>query len=80
MATSAFRKSLYQQHGPRAIGVLQGLIKNNFDLPNLGTGFSIEDHGNHYIIRKDDNELRVPLFAASEVFRALNFIQENQGS
>jgi hypothetical protein len=61
-------KSLHQEHGPAAIGVLQSGIKGQFKLPNLGTGYSIEDHGNHYIIRKGDKEKHVPLFAAREVF------------
>jgi hypothetical protein len=70
-------KSLHQQYGPQAIGVLQGGMKGQFGLPNLGTGFTIEDHGNHYIVRKDGKEFHVSLFAASQVFAAMKFMQEN---
>ena len=62
-------KSLHEQHGKKAIGVLQGMMKQN--LPIL-KGFDIVDNGNHFIISKGKKSMHVGLYASSQVFEALN--------
>lgn len=62
-------KSLYEEHGEKAIGVLQGMMKSN--LPNL-KGFDIVDKGHHLVISKGEKSMEVGLYASSEVLKALN--------
>ena len=62
-------KSLHEEHGAGAIGILQGMIKSNVSLPK---GFTVENHGNHYIIHKGNKSMKVGLYAAREVFNVLN--------
>jgi len=63
-------KSLHEQHGPNAIGVLQGAMKAG--MPTLtDLGYEVEDCGNHYILKKDGKSLEVGLYAAKSVFKAL---------
>lgn len=62
-------KSLHEQYGSKAVGVLQGIMKKN--VPEL-KGFKIQDKGNHFIISKGKKKMEVGLYACSEVFEALN--------
>jgi hypothetical protein len=62
-------KSLHEEHGKDAVKVLQGGMKANLTMPK---GFEVTDSGNHFIIKKDGKEMKVGLFAAHQVFEALN--------
>ena len=62
------KKSLHEEHGPKAVGMLRGLIKANVKAP---AGYEVEDHGNGYYVSKGGETVDVPLFAAKEVFKAL---------
>lgn len=62
-------KSLFEKHGKNAIPILQGMMKQDINLPK---GFDILDRGNHYIVSKNKESLEVPLCSAKDVFNALN--------
>jgi len=66
--------SLHEQYGRNAPLVLQGIMAKQ--APELN-GFEVENKGNHYIIKKDNYEMNVPLFASREVFKALNLFCHN---
>lgn len=65
-------KSLHEKHGKDAVKVLQGMMQSQTDCMTLPKGFTTIPMGNHYIVQKGNREMRVPLFSAQEVFKALN--------
>ena len=62
--------SLHTKHGKQAPKVLQKIMKTQVDV-GLPKEFEVTDKGNYYLIKRGDKITGVPLFAANEVFHAL---------
>jgi len=62
------QKSLHERFGRNALPIVQNMMKDNVTTLER---FDVVDEGNHYTIKKDGKEMRVPLCHASCTFEAL---------